>query len=279
MVLTRLQVTDEPFAPGEPDVQRTSLSLDVLGRFICSTWDEATTNPEFDVVVIGSGMYGAYCAAEIYTESARPGRTPLRVLVLEAGPFLVHEHSQNIPDLGLANPFRPVIDTFGPAARRTRDLVWGMGWRGNVGFPGTAYCVGGKSLYWGGWCPRLREADLAQWPQEVRDYLTTPSRMGDTLPNRLSPVQEQSVYQAVEFEIGVQPADDFVFDPMLGPEEPPDRIGLNAALGARLQAAILALRVGDGAPLGDPEPPPIAVQTQSSSRASSRPTSSAACRC
>jgi choline dehydrogenase-like flavoprotein len=59
----------------------------VLGRFICSTYDEATTNPDFDVVVIGSGMYGSYAAAKIYSESAKSGRTPLRVLVLEAGRF------------------------------------------------------------------------------------------------------------------------------------------------------------------------------------------------
>ena len=187
MPLTQLQATGQPFPPGEPDVQRTSFSLDVLGRFICSTYDEATTNPDFDVVVIGSGMYGSYAAAKIYSESAKSGRTPLRVLVLEAGPFLVHEHGHNIPDLGLGNPFRPVIDTFGPDAQRTRDLVWGIGWRGNVGFPGTAYCAGGKSIYWGGWCPRLRDADLQQWPEEVRVYLNGPPGFGSNLPNRLAP--------------------------------------------------------------------------------------------
>jgi choline dehydrogenase-like flavoprotein len=263
MSLTQLQPTGQPFPAGEPDVQRTSFSLDVLGRFVCSTYAEATTNPDFDVVVIGSGMYGSYCAAKVYGESARPGRTPLRILVLEAGPFLVHEHGQNLPDLGLGNPFRPVADTFGPDAQRTRDLVWGIGWRSNVGFPGTAYCVGGKSLYWGGWCPRLREADLRQWPEEVRAYLEGPPAFGGNLPNRLAPADGQSVYEAVEFEIGVRPADDFVFDPVLGPEEPPDSIGLNAALGERLAAALAALRENGGTPLGDPEPPPIAVQTQS----------------
>ena len=66
MSLTQLQATGQPFPAGEPDVQRTSLSLDVLGRFVCSTWDEATTNPDFDAVVIGSGMYGSYAAAKIY---------------------------------------------------------------------------------------------------------------------------------------------------------------------------------------------------------------------
>jgi choline dehydrogenase-like flavoprotein len=263
MPLDKLQATGQGFPPGEPDVQRTTLSLDVLGRFICNTFEEATTNPDFDVVVIGAGMYGCYCAAKVYTESSQQGRRPLRVLVLEAGPFLLHEHSQNIPDLRLPNPFRPVLDTFAPAAQKTRDLVWGMGWRSNTGFPGTAYCVGGKSLYWGGWCPRLRKADLDQWPAEVRDYLTSPPVRSRNLPNRLAPPERESIYEAVEYEIGVKPPDDFVFDPVLGPNEPPGQVGLNEALRARLAAALMALRAGPGTPLQDPEPPPIAVQTQS----------------
>jgi hypothetical protein len=129
------------------------------------------SQPDFDVIVIGGGMYGAYCAAKIYRESEVAGQTPLRVLVLEAGPFLVHEHGQNIPDLGLSNPFRNATGVEQPGPQH---LVWGTGWVSNVGFPGTAYCVGGKSLYWGGWCPRLRDPDLDQWPQEVRDYLNNP---------------------------------------------------------------------------------------------------------
>jgi len=261
MPLKQTRVTGESFPQGEPDVQRTSLSLDVLGRFICNTYEEATANPDFDVVVIGSGMYGGYCAAKVYSESEAAGR-PLRVLVLEAGPFLVAEHGQNIPNLGLSNPFRPVLDPYSPDAQKPRDLVWGMGWRGNTGFPGTAYCVGGKSIYWGGWCPRLRARDLAQWPSGVRDYLTGPPP-STNMPNRPAAPSAKSVYEAVEFEIGVKPADDFVFDPILGPEGPPNAIGLNAALGALLKDALAQLRAGAGTPLGDPEPPPIAVQTQS----------------
>lgn len=264
MPLTQLEDNGAPFPNGDPDVQRTSFSLDVLGRFVCNTFEEATTNPDFDVVVIGSGMYGGYCAAKIFRESAVPGRTPLRILVLEAGPFLVHEHGQNIGDLGLSNPFRPVTDTFSEDAQRTRDLVWGIGWRGNTGFPGTAYCVGGKSLYWGGWCPRLRAEDLGQWPRELADYLTSPSRFGANLPNRFPAPANTDVYGLVEFEIGVRPADDFVFDPIEGPNDPPGSIGLNEALGARLTAALTDLRAAGPTFLpAAPEPPPIAVQTQS----------------
>jgi hypothetical protein len=296
MPLKQTRITDEFFPPGEPDVQRTSLSLDVLGRFVCNTYDEATTNPDFDVVVIGSGMYGAYCAAKVYSESEAVGH-PLRVLVLEAGPFLVPEHGQNIPNFGLSNPFRPVTDPASPDAQKTRNLVWGIGWRGNTGFPGTAYCVGGKSVYWGGWCPQLRDRDLAQWPSSVREYLTSPPPTGG-IPNRptasaVKPTggEEESVYEALEYEIGVKPADDFIFDPLLGPHAPPDAVGLNDALKKRLTTAIDELRGegillttltdadGDGTAVSDPEPPPIAVRTQSLHPVSFRPTSTAVCRC
>jgi hypothetical protein len=50
--------------------ESTTFTRDVLGRYICSTWHEATADPErIDVVVIGAGMYGGYCAAKVYQES------------------------------------------------------------------------------------------------------------------------------------------------------------------------------------------------------------------
>ena len=139
-----------------PDVQRTTLSLDLMGRYVCNTWDEAVNNggPPFDVVIIGAGMFGGYCADVIFRESN------LRVLVLEAGPFVASTHLQNLPDVGLyaPDPIDPASDT-GVA----RTLVWGMPWRGDSQFVGQAYCVGGKSLFWGGWCPTLLEDDLKRW--------------------------------------------------------------------------------------------------------------------
>src|SRR6266516_4303926 len=80
------------------DVQETTFSIDVLGRYVCSTWDEAVNNGgvAFDAVVIGAGMFGAYCAEKIY----RLGPNP-RVLVLDAGSLLVTEHVQNLARIGL----------------------------------------------------------------------------------------------------------------------------------------------------------------------------------
>ncbi len=166
-------------------VQNTTFSIDVLGRYTCSTWDEATANggAPFAAVVIGAGMYGAYLAAKLYR--LHPNK---RVLLLDAGHFLVSEHLQNLGRIGL-NPPAPISPGSDPGV--ARELVWGIPWRGNVEFPGLAYCVGGKSIYWGGWCPRLTNADLSHWPTATAQYL-------------------KAHYPEVESETGVVPATDFI---------------------------------------------------------------------
>jgi choline dehydrogenase-like flavoprotein len=152
-----------------PDAQRTTLGIDALSRFVCNTWDEAIGNggEPFDAIVIGAGMFGGYCAEQIYRLGTE---RKLRVLLLDAGKFLIPTHVQNLPvGIGLEVP-SPITPT-APEAGAARDLVWGIPWRSNVDFVGQPYCIGGKSLYWGGWCPRLRDEDLAQWPEEAADYL------------------------------------------------------------------------------------------------------------
>jgi hypothetical protein len=169
--------------------QNTSFSIDALGRFVCSTWDEATVNggAPFTAVIVGAGMYGAYCATKLFR------RSPMaRVLLLDAGRFLVSEHVQNLANIGLGIP-GPISPANDPGA--ARELVWGLPWRGNVEFPGLAYCTGGKSIYWGGWCPRPTAGDLANWPAATVHYL-------------------DEHYIDVESETGVVPATDFIFGPL-----------------------------------------------------------------
>src|SRR5215510_1706273 len=110
------------------EVQDTTFSIDVLGRYVCNTYDEAVNNGgfPFDAIVIGAGMYGAYIAEKIY----RKGNGNLRVLVLDGGSFLVSEHVQNLSRIGLNVPGPTTIDPGAP-----RERVWGLPWRSNVGFP------------------------------------------------------------------------------------------------------------------------------------------------
>jgi hypothetical protein len=168
------------------EVQETSFSIDVLGRYICNTWDEAVHNGgrPFDAVVIGGGMFGAYCAEKIY----RKGN--MRVLVLDAGRFLVSEHVQNLARIGLNNATAIKV-TSNAQDPGPRERVWGNPWHSSTPFPGLAYCLGGRSLYWGGWSPRLTSVDLFNWPNDVRDYIN-------------------SNYPIIEKEIGTSETTDYI---------------------------------------------------------------------
>ena len=171
-------------------VQDSEFSQDVLGRYICSTWDETTLNGGvgFDAVVIGAGMFGAYCAEKIYRHANA------RVLVLDAGCLLVTEHVQNLARIGL-NAGGAVKVEFNSQDPGPRERVWGSPWRSQTPFPGLAYCLGGRSLYWGGWAPRLTDADLAQWPNETTAFL-------------------QGAYETTERETGVFDKTDYISGPL-----------------------------------------------------------------
>ena len=173
-------------APQQVQVQETAFTTDALGRFICSTWEEATETggQPFSAVIVGAGAYGAYLAAKIFRR--RPNK---RILLLDAGSLLVSEHVQNLGRVGF-DPPPPIPPASDPGVARA--IVWGLPWRGNVDFPGLAYCAGGKSIYWGGWSPRLTPQDLLQWPNSVAAYL-------------------DANYSDVESESGVVPATDFIF--------------------------------------------------------------------
>ena len=192
-------------------IQATAFSDDVLGRYVCNDWGEVKASLAdggfpFDAVVIGAGMFGAYCAEKLYRRGAGIG---LRVLVLDAGSFVLPSHVQNLPQLG---------GTIGnaPGIRATdtgvQNVVWGMPWISDTtvttpqgpGFPGLAYCTGGRSLFWGGWSPELTTDDLASppWPADVVDYLTKPVP-GDP--------DGWSGYRRTAEEIGTATKTDFMF--------------------------------------------------------------------
>src|SRR6266851_1835252 len=92
--------------------ESTSFTLDNMGRFLCNTLQEARDSAvqavagrrrDFDVVVIGGGTFGAVIADRLYTADVTRSR---RILVLEAGPFVLPEHVQNMPFLGGAPDLR-----------------------------------------------------------------------------------------------------------------------------------------------------------------------------
>lgn len=240
MTLNRLFDSGQPLPT--PDVQRTTFSLDAVARFVCNTWEEilaAQEGGQFDAIVIGSGMYGAYTATKLFEfgrRTANPDQAP-RVLVLESGPFLISEHVQNLTNLGNLGSFVE------------EDLVE----PGQVdGTPFEKFvkhhrCVGGKSLFWGGWTPRLVDTDVEKvdvdgtnlWPDDVREYLFRKAQSDGSVFDG---------YEFIEREIGSVPIQDFING------------SLYQALKTLAQDIITKKRV---ASLKAVLPPPIAVQGES----------------
>jgi choline dehydrogenase-like flavoprotein len=205
--------------------QNTDFSRDIVGRYTCNGLDEArqsmdsSNRPDarpFDVIVVGGGSFAGILAQHLFVADKAHQH---RVLVLEAGRLALPEHVQNLPVLGLNAP-GPVVNDPGVL----RAEVWGLPWRTDVarGFPGLAYCVGGRSIFFGGWSPRLLASEMpAAWPGAIVNDLTASAGYFD---------------QAAE-QIGTSATNDFIFGPM------------HEAMRAQLRTAIDGNAVSDAIPL------------------------------
>src|SRR4051794_5526887 len=216
--------------PTSSTPQYTDFSKDVLGRYVCNGLDEAMrstsgrpdTRP-FDILIVGGGAFGGALAQHLlYSDKLRNHR----ILVLEAGPFVFAEHAQNLPNIGVVAPGPVEIDPGVPRAE-----VWGLPWRTNVpqGFPGLAYCIGGRSVFFGGWSPQLlgEEMPAPQWPATVVQDLNN------------------KYFHDAAIQIGVDETNDFIFGQMHHALRTMLRDGLNT--------------VTDAIPLAQLPPPPWPV--------------------
>lgn len=212
--------------PTSPVPQATDFTLDVIGRYVCNGLDEALASSDvslqanarpFDVIVIGGGSFGPILAQHVFSRDPTLKR---RTLVLEAGRYTLPEHVQNLPSLGLNPPAPTTVD---PGVARAE--VWGLPWRTDVpkGFPGLAYCLGGRSLFFGGWSPQLLDSELPgdRWPAAVVADLNGG-------PGYFAQAAEQ---------IGTNVTNDFISGEM------------HNALRAQLRAGIDALKISDAIPL------------------------------
>src|ERR1044072_259220 len=175
----------------------TAFSRSVLVRFLCNGLDEAIASAHsrpFDCIIIGGGSFGAIFAQHLFASDVEKRH---RTLVLEAGPFLLPEHVQNLPLLWGGVPGPTSIADLRAAGRDglPREEVWGLAWHSSTPFPGLAYTVGGRSLFWGGWSPELLEAEmpLDRWPSDVVSEL------------------RDSYFREAQAQLGTDEANDFIF--------------------------------------------------------------------
>ena len=170
--------------------ESTSFTLDNMGRFLCNTLQEAVDSAgqfvagrkrEFDVIIIGGGSFGSVVAEHLFIADKTRSR---RILVLEAGPFVLPEHVQNMPYMG-GDPDMRVPWVNHPA----------------LNYKGLLFAVGGRSLTWGGWSPELLDQEMVAWPASTR--------------HALRPAAPQEGYFAdASHQIGVKDTNDFIYGPL-----------------------------------------------------------------
>lgn len=170
-----------PLLPSES----TSFTLDNMGRFLCNTLQEALDSTgqlvggrtrEFDAIIIGGGTFGCVVAEHLFISDATRSR---RILVLEAGPFVLPEHVQNMPFMGGAPDMRvPWVNH--PA----------------LNYLGLIFAIGGRSLTWGGWSPELLDVELTNWPASARVDLRA------------------RYFAEASRQIGVKETNDFIYGPL-----------------------------------------------------------------
>lgn len=169
--------------------ESTSFTLDNMGRHLCNTLQEAFDSTTqtiagrqrmFDVIIVGGGTFGAVIAEHLFiTDATGDGTRSRRILVLEAGPFVLPEHMQNMPFMGGAPDLRvPWVNH--PA----------------LNYSGLIFAIGGRSLTWGGWSPELLDLEWPAWPQTTRDDLRT------------------RYFEQSSEQIGVTATNDFIFGPL-----------------------------------------------------------------
>lgn len=208
-----------------PVAQNTDFSRDILGRYTCNGLDEALRSTDssvrpdarpFDVIIVGGGSFAGVLAQHLLFQDKLRRH---RILILDAGRMALPEHVQNLPFLGLGAPGPITVD---PGVARAE--VWGLPWRSNVGrgFPGLAYCLGGRSLLFGGWSPRLLDSEMPApaWPAAI-----------------VNDLKAQGYFDQAADQIGTSATNDFIFGPM------------HEAMRAQLRQAIDGGTVGDAIPL------------------------------
>jgi len=114
---------------------------------------------DFDIIIVGSGIGGGVLADDL---ADRLG-DQRRILVLEAGSFLYPTHTYNVcrfPNDSVAKHFG--CDTFWQAGdQRSENFI---GEKPQLNF-------GGRSIFWSGLIPWIRDWELDFFPPRVRDDL------------------------------------------------------------------------------------------------------------
>lgn len=152
------------YASQFPPSQWTRLGpIPDLGQVNSREFDIPRPNSDhspFDVIVIGSGMAGGVLAERLSDNG-------FRALVLEAGGVPLETHIANLPRPHRSGFQKHVWQRWYDFRARNYDFD-----RDDLdnhyrdGFQG--FNLGGRSVFWGGFIPRMTSAELDFWPQQLK---------------------------------------------------------------------------------------------------------------
>ena len=228
--------------------ERTSFTKDIEGRYLCndiaevSAWQSAGGRP-FDMLIIGGGTFGAAIAEHLWFRQKQTGGG-LRTLVIDAGLFTVPEHVQNTGIQGFTDPSTPFfLNENASQPEPPRNEVWGLPWKSSIPFKGLAYAIGGRSVYWGGWSPRLLDEEIATWPLgavaelKARYFDESTRQMGvdetnDFIFGELHTALRQRLFDQLDTVGAAVPLGDLPPSPLLKPgADPAQLLGLTSTAG------------------------------------------------
>ena len=116
-------------------------------------------NQPYDVIVIGSGIGGGILADEV-------SDLGFRVLVLEAGGLLFPTHVANLPRrhrLDRNQVIKHIWELWGEFQTKQYEKLPDNDYDGAYGFN-----LGGRSLFWGAFIPRMTSWELDFWGQDIK---------------------------------------------------------------------------------------------------------------
>ena len=119
----------------------------------------APTDRPYDVIVIGSGIGGGILADEV-------SDLGFRVLVLEAGGLLFPTHVANLPQrhrLDREQVIKHIWELWSDFQSKQYEKLANNDYDGAYSFN-----LGGRSLFWGAFIPRMTSWELDFWGQEVK---------------------------------------------------------------------------------------------------------------
>lgn len=135
-----------------------------LGQTQVKLFDISRPDPAdrtYDVIVIGSGMAGGVLADQLADSG-------LNTLVLEAGGVPLETHIANLPRRHFPGEFRKhvwdrwfeyqVINYDQPTDGSPNAYTGGA----------QAFNLGGRSVFWGGFIPRMSSWELDYWPNQIK---------------------------------------------------------------------------------------------------------------